>query len=173
MPTTLGQLSGCQAAMYPLLEQGWGSPTRNSKIWGVFATAAANWPQQLGVNTEKHRAREPRNLTHESAHESSHEMHAGVHTKMSTEMPKKVEAFCVQNAPEGPHEDSHESVERIFLGHQEPTPRDILDAGPGMSRTNTLCKVPFWFSTRNGRDVPRFGSGRPWDQKNFMQGNYG
>ena len=33
-------------------------------------------------------------------------MHTGVYTKMSTEMPTKVEALSVQNALEGPHEDS-------------------------------------------------------------------
>ena len=33
---------------------------------------------------------------------------------MSTEMPTKVEALSVQNAPEGPHEVSHESAHGKF-----------------------------------------------------------
>ena len=41
-------------------------------------------------------------------------MHTGVYTKMSTEMPTKVEVFSVQNAPQGPHEDSHESAHGKF-----------------------------------------------------------
>ena len=32
---------------------------------------------------------------------------------------------------------------RRILGHQGPTCRDITDLSPGMSRTKTLCKVPF------------------------------
>ena len=49
----------------------------------------------LAFVSDKHRAREPRNLTHELSHEGLTKMHTGVYTKMSTEMPTKVEALSV------------------------------------------------------------------------------
>ena len=41
-----------------------------------------------------------------------------------------------------------------------------------MSRTKTLARRFFLFQTGNGRDVPRFGSGRPGIRKK-MQENFG
>ena len=52
-------------------------------------------PILVAPSTDKHRAREPRNLTHKLSHESAHENAHGVYTKMSTEMPTKVEALSV------------------------------------------------------------------------------
>ena len=46
------------------------------------------------LKSEKHRAREPRNPTHELTKVLTRvltKMHTGVHTKMSTEIPTKVE----------------------------------------------------------------------------------
>ena len=51
---------------------------------------------QFGLLSDKHRARELRNLTHELSHESAHEnAHGSVHEDVHGEMPTKVEALSV------------------------------------------------------------------------------
>ena len=74
---------------------------------------------------------------------------------------------------------------RMFIGHHGPTRRNIVEPGPGMSRTNALCKAPssvvldrklpgcpaIWVGTsRNPLDNKHFGTsalkpGRPENVK--------
>ena len=72
-------------------------------------------------SSEKHRARALRNLTHELSYENAHEdalgsvhedVHGNVH-KCPRKRPQKLR-FSVQNAPEGPHEDSRDSAHGKF-----------------------------------------------------------
>ena len=57
---------------------------------------------------------------------------------------------------------------RIFLGHQGPRRPDIPDPDPGMSRTKTLCKVPFPVVDRAWQGCPAIWVGTSRDQKSFM-----
>ena len=69
-----------------------------------------------------------------------------------------------QNYQEGKSSLKLKFLGRIFLGHQGPTRRDIPGPGPGMSRTKTLCKMPF--SVVFDRDAIWVSMSR--DRKNFM-----
>ena len=81
------------------------------------------------------------------------------------------EPQTVENKGESDHLlEVPENLGRLLLGHQGPTCRDIPDPGPGMSRTKTLCKVPFAVVfDREWPGCPAIWAGTPRDQENFIQ----
>ena len=76
--------------------------------WGVLGGGV--WGRVQVGGSEKRRAREPRNLTHELSHESALEnAHGSVHEDIHGNT-RESWGFLRKNAPRCPHEDSHDSA---------------------------------------------------------------